>query len=586
MNVFVKALRPFPCREGGGVVDCVTQLSRRRSHCDCRGREVTTTTLTDRREPISPLTDREIRSLRDDFMALEVRAVMLAAGIWRSARVVSVSAEQDTAHRLSVMTGVEMVTERISHLTEQAGGKAPDGEVAEAVLVAARRAGLDVWDHGTQGSDVPAELVRVHREALGAAVSSAAAEAITVGYRAAAVVRQAKTRAGLPASDAAPSLTVAAAREHVGRYLDVAGKLDQRVIRRRPPGRDASILDEVNRSGTYTLDDVELLFGASVAWALEAKCVGRFYFRSLHLRDRRSLTSAEDIAADCVEHVLYSTNGGAIRPTISIYAPGVRLINEQLIRYAGYRQPNGSVIGDPRNEALTNLAIRLGWKGGTQTPFDVLPVMVKTPDGRIVRHDLPDDAVLEVPLSHSEHPWFGELGLKWHALPAISDMRLDTWGVSHSGVAFSGWYLNTEIGARNLSDEDRYNLLPVVADRLGLDVTTDRSLWQDKAQLVLNEAVLGSFDGAGVRMEDHHQGSDRFINFLDQMERRGIKVPTDWIWIVPPMSPATLGVFHRLYSNFEVSERFVHQAPVQELQREMDHVEAVRDNGGLGWSIT
>jgi Nitric oxide synthase, oxygenase domain len=53
--------------------------------------------------------------------------------------------------------------------------------------------------------------------------------------------------------------------------------------------------------------------------------------------------------------------------------------------------------------------------------------------------------------------------------------------------------MGTEIGARNLADVDRYDLLPVVASRLGQDITKERSLWRDRALVELNLAVLHSF---------------------------------------------------------------------------------------------
>ena len=35
--------------------------------------------------------------------------------------------------------------------------------------------------------------------------------------------------------------------------------------------------------------------------------------------------------------------------------PGIRIWNPQLIRYAGYRQPNGSIVGDPSHAGLTDV---------------------------------------------------------------------------------------------------------------------------------------------------------------------------------------------------------------------------------------
>ena len=31
---------------------------------------------------------------------------------------------------------------------------------------------------------------------------------------------------------------------------------------------------------------------------------------------------------------------------------------------------------------------------------------------------------MEIPITHPDYPWFTDLGLKWHALPAVSDWRL------------------------------------------------------------------------------------------------------------------------------------------------------------------
>ena len=69
------------------------------------------------------------------------------------------------------------------------------------------------------------------------------------------------------------------------------------------------------------------------------------------------------------EHLRVAYNSGKIRPTITVFSPvvpggvGIRIWNSQLIRYAGYRQGDGSVIGDPLNIALTD-ALRQGLAGG------------------------------------------------------------------------------------------------------------------------------------------------------------------------------------------------------------------------------
>lgn len=65
------------------------------------------------------------------------------------------------------------------------------------------------------------------------------------------------------------------------------------------------------------------------------------------------------------------------------------------------------------------------------------------------------------PTSLRRLSWFGELGLRWHALPAVSNMLLEIGGLEFPAAPFNGWYMSTEIGTRNLCDSHRYNMLPV-----------------------------------------------------------------------------------------------------------------------------
>ncbi|WP_246064343.1 nitric oxide synthase oxygenase [Nonomuraea longispora] len=319
---------------------------------------------------------------------------------------------------------------------------------------------------------------------------------------------------------------------------------------------------EVTRTGTYTHTYEELEFGARVAWRNSNRCIGRLYWRSLRVRDRRQVGTAEGVALECVAHLREATGNGKIRPTITVFPPdtpamrGPRVRNEQLIRYAGYRTPGG-VVGDPRNAGLTELALSMGWRGG-RGRFDLLPLIVQPGLGEALLCNLPGDAVLEVPLTHPEYPWFADLGLRWHAVPAISDMCLEIGGICYPCAPFNGWYMGTEIGARNLADEDRYDLLGVTAERLGLDTSTERTLWRDHALVELNVAVLHSFERAGVTMTDHHTESRRFLTHLSKEEKAGRVCPADWSWIVPPLSGGATPVFHRYYDTRVLTPAFVH----------------------------
>ena len=71
---------------------------------------------------------------------------------------------------------------------------------------------------------------------------------------------------------------------------------------------------------------------------------------------------------------------------------------------------------------------------------------------------LPLTTVSPSPFSY---PWFEELGLKWYAVPAVANMLLDMGGLEFTACPFNGWYMGTEIGARDLCDVGRYDLTEV-----------------------------------------------------------------------------------------------------------------------------
>ena len=138
-----------------------------------------------------------------------------------------------------------------------------------------------------------------------------------------------------------------------------------------PPGsRLRHVRREIEATGTYRHTQAELEFGARVAWRNSSRCIGRLYWRSLRVRDRREITGAADVAAESIAHLREATNGGRIRPVITVFAPdapdrpGPRILSSQLARYAGYETADGAVTGDPANVTLTRLARDLGWPGG------------------------------------------------------------------------------------------------------------------------------------------------------------------------------------------------------------------------------
>lgn len=332
--------------------------------------------------------------------------------------------------------------------------------------------------------------------------------------------------------------------------------------------RQAEIRAEWGAHQTWTPSYAELAWGCRVAWRNSNRCVGRLTWSSLQVIDARHLRQPAEIIQALRDYLRRATQGGRIQSTILVLPPedvegrAFRVWNPQLIRYAGYRQPDGSVLGDPAMVSFTERVRALGWlPPSSRTAFDLLPVVVEAPGHAPVWFEWEKDEVLEVSISHPEVPAIAELGLRWHAVPAISDMNLRLGGLNFTAAPFNGYYMGTEIGARNLADPQRYNQLPRVAAALGLDTRRARSLWQDRALVELNRAVLHSFQQASVSMIDHHRAGKQFERFIERETDAGREVQADWAWIVPPLSGATHPAFFREFPNQVRLPNFLYQPP-------------------------
>ena len=330
---------------------------------------------------------------------------------------------------------------------------------------------------------------------------------------------------------------------------------------------------EIDRTGTYVHTEAEVAFGARVAWRNSARCTGRLYWLGLHVRDRRAVRTPAAVADECAAHLRECTRGGRIRSTITVFAPdrpghpGPRIVNDQLVRYAGHRTSTGAIRGDRGQVEFTDYALALGWPSPDPPGrFDLLPLLITSDGVGPEVHELPRDVVMEVPLVHPEFDWFADLRLRWHAVPAISNMPLQIGGITYPAAPFNGWYVGTEIGARNLADAERYDLLPVVADRMGLSRRSERTLWRDRAVIELVRAVQHSFDVAGVTMSDHHEEARRFLKHVAKEERAGRSCPADWSWIVPPVSGSLTPVFHRYYDEPDPTTRPAYLPPPDTLR--------------------
>lgn len=328
--------------------------------------------------------------------------------------------------------------------------------------------------------------------------------------------------------------------------------------------RMARIEREIGQHGTYWQEPEELAYGAKVAWRNSNRCIGRLFWKTLKVRDLRHVDSPRGVFEGMVDHLHLANNGGNIRSYITIFRPQepdgtepLRILNSKLIHYAGYER-DGVCVGDPSELEMTKACHALGWKG-KGTPYDVLPLVVQTPGNAPDYFAWPPEAILEVEVSHPTFPWFMELGIRWYAVPVISDMILEVGGIRYPCAPFNGWYMLSEIACRNLTDADRYNLLPVIAERMGLDMSKSSALWKDRALLEVNEAVLHSFRKQGVTITDHHTAAEQFMHFCRSEFKEQRDVQADWSWIVPPMSSACTPVYHQEWTNEVLSPNYFYR---------------------------
>ncbi|NRN63917.1 Nitric oxide synthase oxygenase [Kibdelosporangium sp. 4NS15] len=254
---------------------------------------------------------------------------------------------------------------------------------------------------------------------------------------------------------------------------------------------------QILATGTYEHTRAELAYGARIALRDSSVYTDGVPWRELLVRDLRAARTTNQVATACVQHLRLAAGNGRVRPTVTIFAPnGPRVVNEQLIRYAGYAQ-HGQVLGDRRHVAFTETVRKMGWcPPTTRSAFDLLPLVVQDEEQGTRLFGLPRDVVREIPLEHPGLDWFAGLGLRWHAIGACS-RRLSIGGVRYP-VVFNGISTSSAIGAEALGDDRAYGFGRVIADRLGLDTSADESVWRERAVLELDRAVLHSFRAAGV----------------------------------------------------------------------------------------
>ncbi len=344
------------------------------------------------------------------------------------------------------------------------------------------------------------------------------------------------------------------ALEYIHLFFEEVGGTDEGRVK-----RETEILHEIEETGTYTHTFEELEYGAKVAWRNSNRCIGRLFWNTMKVRDARYVEHTDQVFDELTKHVQFATNEGKIKPTITIFPPSgkVRIWNHQLARYAGEETEHG-VLGDRDSVEFTKVCQELGWKGPS-SHFDLLPWVVQMEGEAPVWKEVSSPLIKEVEITHPEIAGLQDLQLKWYAVPMIADMNLEIGGIDYQAAPFNGWYMGTEIGARNLADDNRYNMLPKVASIMGLDTSKAYTLWKDKALVELNVAVLHSYKEAGVSIVDHHTAAQQFKIFEQNEQQAGREVTGDWVWLIPPVSPATTHIFHKPYKRKWKSPNYYYQ---------------------------
>jgi nitric oxide synthase oxygenase domain/subunit len=235
--------------------------------------------------------------------------------------------------------------------------------------------------------------------------------------------------------------------------------------------------------GTWYQEPVELEYGLRAAWRNARRCIMRSEHENLALCDLRQVQSSQEMARAILSGMTAAFNRGHILPTVFVFPPrqpgtrGPMIWNGQVLSFAGYRQKDGSILGDPLNADLTDSIIELGWTPPiNKSRWDILPLVTMAQGDAPYLLELPMELKRTVQITHPRYEQeFRQLGLRWVVAPALSRLGFDIGGNQYTASPFIGWFMDAEIGVRNLADSFRYNVLPEVVKTLKLIDESDCS---------------------------------------------------------------------------------------------------------------
>ena len=66
--------------------------------------------------------------------------------------------------------------------------------------------------------------------------------------------------------------------------------------------------NEINQTGTYYHTQQELEYGAKMAWRNSNRCIGRFYWQSLTVKDAREIDREQDFINTIENHIVQAVH--------------------------------------------------------------------------------------------------------------------------------------------------------------------------------------------------------------------------------------------------------------------------------------
>lgn len=117
--------------------------------------------------------------------------------------------------------------------------------------------------------------------------------------------------------------------------------------------RWSQILASIRATGTYELSSEELEHGAKVSWRNAPKCPNRSKWEELTVKDCRGITTNEEAFHNILDLFEESITSGATITRMAVFpakgsnqVQGPRIWNGMLLRFAGYRLEDGTILGN------------------------------------------------------------------------------------------------------------------------------------------------------------------------------------------------------------------------------------------------